>query len=99
LVRITVPHFSCANAFTDPTHQHFFGASSFSYVTGEHEFSFYTKARFRSRARNLIFHPTPLNRIVSRAANKWPGAYERRWVWLFPAWFIYFELEAMKEPE
>ena len=24
-VHITVPHFSCANAFTDPTHRHYFG--------------------------------------------------------------------------
>jgi SAM-dependent methyltransferase len=96
IVRITVPHFSCVNAFADPTHRHFFAASSFGYFTGEHELSFYSRARFRLRVRSLIFVPTPVNRIVSRVANRWPDAYERRWAWLFPAWFLYFELEAVK---
>jgi hypothetical protein len=66
LVRITVPHFSCANAFTDPTHRHFFGISSFNYVTGDGDFPLYTKGRFRSRVRNLMFHPHLLNRLARR---------------------------------
>lgn len=96
VVRITVPHFSSANAFTDPTHRHYFAAASFHYFTGEHQFSFYTSERFRRRTTRIIFHPTLTNKIVHRLANRWPDAYEQRWAWIFPAWFLYFELEVDK---
>lgn len=96
VVRITVPHFSCANAFTDLTHRHYFGWSSFHYVTGEHELSFYTRKRFRRRVTQLIFFPSLPNKFIHRLANRYPQAYERRWVWIFPAWFLYFELEVIK---
>lgn len=42
------------------------------------------------------FQPTLLNKIVRRLANHFPGSYERRWAWLFPAWYLYFELEVVK---
>lgn len=96
VVRVTVPHYSCANAFTDPTHRHYFSSASFDYFTGESEFGFYTDRRFRKRAANIVFHPTLANKIVRRLANRWPAAYERRWAWVFPAWFLYFELEVVK---
>ena len=98
IIRITVPHFSCANAFTDPTHRHYFGWFSFDYFTGEHEFSFYTNVRFRRRRSEIVFAPTVVNKFVWRMANRWPAPYERRWAWIFPAWFLYFELEVMKDP-
>ncbi|MBM3824518.1 MAG: class I SAM-dependent methyltransferase [Verrucomicrobia bacterium] len=94
-VVITVPHFSSANAFTDPTHRHYFGHRSFEYFTGESSFSFYSECRFRHRVRNIIFHPTLLNKLVWRLACKWPEAYERRWAWIFPAWYLHFELEVV----
>src|ERR1041384_3402332 len=47
VVRIAVPHFSCANAFADPTHRRFFGYFSMDYLTGENEIQFYTRARFK----------------------------------------------------
>jgi SAM-dependent methyltransferase len=95
-VFITVPHFSCSNAFTDPTHRHYFGYFSLDYYTGQHEFSFYTQVRFRCRTRSIMFYPTLLNKFVSRLANRFPEIYERRWAWMFPAWFLYFELEVLK---
>lgn len=98
IVRITVPHFSCSNAFTDPTHRHYFGYFSFHYFTGEHRFSFYTDRRFRTVHSRIIFGPTLLNRLVHRLANRFPDRYERRWAWLFPAWFLYFELQVVKGP-
>jgi len=98
VVRITVPHFSCANAFTDPTHRHYFGWFSFHYVTGEHQFSFYTRSRFRRRTSSITFYPSLINRLVGRLANRSPEGYERRWAWMFPAWFLYFELEVVKGP-
>ncbi len=96
-VKITVPHFSCANAFTDVTHKHYFGWFSFDYCTSAHELSFYTTARFARRYTGLMFYPSVANRLISRLANRFPVRYERRWAWLFPAWFLYFELEVVKE--
>lgn len=96
VVDITVPHFSCANAFADPTHRRFFSYFSMDYVTGESEFSFYTKFRFKCLSRQIVFHPTLLNKIVRRLANLYPHAYEQRWAWMFPAWFLSFRLEVLK---
>jgi SAM-dependent methyltransferase len=96
VVRITVPHFSCVNAYADPTHRHLFASSSFNYVTGEHELSYYTAVRFRRRLTQIVFFPTFFNKFIGRFAKRWPERYERRWAWMFPAWFIYFELEVVK---
>jgi len=95
-VEITVPHFSCANAFTDPTHQRAFGYSSFDYVTGDHEFSFYTDRIFRRRVSIMVFQPSIINKVVRRLANRFPRVYEMRWAWIFPAWFLFFDLEVIK---
>jgi len=99
IVRITVPHFSSANAYTDPTHRHQFGWSSFHYFTGERDFAFATSARFHRRATRIVFAPTLSNRLVHRLANRYPDAYERRWAWVFPAWFLYVELGVLKASE
>ena len=95
-IDITVPHFSSSNAFTDPTHRHYFGYFSFDYFTGGHEHSYYTRQRFRMLRRQIVFYPTLANRVVHRAASRWPSAYERRWAWRFPAWFLSFQLGVEK---
>lgn len=92
VIKITVPHFSCANAYIDPTHRHFFSAASFNYFTGDNEFGFYSAVKFKKRAANIVFRPTLTNRLVSRYAARWPMEYEQRWAWIFPAWFMYYEL-------
>jgi SAM-dependent methyltransferase len=97
VVRITVPHFSCANAYTDPTHQRYFGYFSLDYVTGENELQFYAQARFKKLASRMIFYPSLVNKLVWRLANRYPEAYEQRWAWMFPAWYLYFELEVQKD--
>lgn len=97
VVRITVPHYSCSNAFTDPTHRHYFGRFSFGCVTDAHDLSFYTRARFIERSCRIVFHPTILNKVVWRLANRFPGEYERRWAWLFPAWFMSIDLVVNKD--
>lgn len=35
-------------------------------------------------------------KLIWRIANRYPQAYERRWAWLFPAWFLSFELEVIQ---
>lgn len=96
IMHVTVPHFSSSNAFTDVTHRHFFSVRSFEPFDAAHELCFYSLARFRYRRVRISFHPSLVNRIVFRLANRWPHAYERRWAWMFPAWFLYFELEVLK---
>lgn len=97
LIKITVPHYSCSNAFTDPTHRHYFGCNSFHYFTGENEFSFYTQRRYRRRRSQLVFYPTLVNKLVWRLANRFSQHYERYWAWIFPAWYLYFELQVIKK--
>ncbi|HEY8184908.1 MAG TPA: hypothetical protein VIF64_02500 [Pyrinomonadaceae bacterium] len=98
IVRITVPHFSCANAFTDPTHKRFFSYFSMDYLTGENEIRFYTRALFKKISARMMFYPSLLNKVVWRLANAYPASYERRWAWIFPAWYLYFELQVVKPP-
>ena len=93
-VRIATPHFSSANAYTDPTHLHYFSLFSFDYLTGEH--AFYQGSGFRTVRRELVFHPTLVNKLVWRLAKRNPAEYERRWAWIFPAWFLSIELEVVK---
>ncbi len=95
-VKITVPHFSCANAFTDITHRHYFSVNSFNYFTGDNEFGFYTDKHFRKISAEIIFQPTLVNKFVHRFASRYPSAYEQRWAWIFPAWFLSFELAVVK---
>jgi SAM-dependent methyltransferase len=93
VAHVTVPHFSCANAFTDPTHRHYFGAASFDYFTDGHPLNFYSTCRFRRRALRIYFRPSLLNTVVWRLANRYPAAYEASWAWTFPAWFVAVTLE------
>jgi SAM-dependent methyltransferase len=95
-VEITVPHFSSANAFTDPTHRHFFSRFSFDYFDDAHDFGFYSAASFEVVRARVIFAKGLVNRIVARLANRYPRTYEHRWAWMFPAWFISVELRVVK---
>lgn len=96
VVHITTPHFSCANSFTDPTHRHHFGLRSFDYFTGQNQWDFYTTVRFRKVRAELIFHPKLKNKLVRRVANRYPAFYEEHLAWIFPAWFMGFELAVVK---
>jgi SAM-dependent methyltransferase len=96
ILNIVVPHFSSDGAFTDPTHRHYFGARTFDYVTEGHPNSFYTQARFRIARRQVVFRPTLGNKLVHRLANRFLDVYEQRWAWVFPAWFVALQLEAIK---
>lgn len=95
-IEIAVPHFSSANAFSDPTHRHFFSHATFRYFEDSHPLAFYSAARFRVERCNLIFSPSLVNRVVSHVANRYPDAYESRWAWIFPAWFLSVRLSVVK---
>ena len=95
-VLITAPHFSCANAYADPTHRHHFAWRSFDYFTAEHDLRYYSAARFRIGRRTLRFHGGLLDAVARRLAQRWPDWYEHRLAWIRPAWYLEFELVAVK---
>lgn len=96
-VFIVVPHFSCANSYTDPTHRHHLGYHSFDYFTGDNQWGFYTEKYFRYASREIIFDPTRKNTLVRRFANRWPDFYERHLTWMLPAWFMSIKLVVAKQ--
>jgi SAM-dependent methyltransferase len=97
LLKITTPHFSSANSFIDPTHRWHLSRFSFDYFCAAHDLSYYSTARYREKNGHIQFQGGRLTRsIVSRLANRFPRAYEQRFAWMFPAWVLYFELEAIK---
>lgn len=94
---ISTPHYSSNNSFTDPTHRHHLGYFSFDYFTREHHLRYYSKAEFKIVHRNLVFRGNGIgSKLLSRWANRYPEVYERRFAWMFPAWFLYFELESVE---
>lgn len=97
LLKITTPHFSCANSYIDPTHKWHLSYFSFDYFCEGHKLSYYSTAKFQVKSRHIQFQSNKFERsIIGRIANKFPKAYEERWAWIFPAWFLYFQLEAIK---
>lgn len=98
VVHILVPHFSSANAFTDPTHRGFFGRFSMDYLTGESVHSYYARERYELLNAEIVFKNTQTNKIIRRLANRYPMGYEQRWAWMFPAWFLSFRLRVVKTP-
>lgn len=99
-VKIVTPHFSSPNAFTDPTHCHFFGYYSFQFFTGEQPNAFGDPPRFRRRRTWLVFPATRIrivDRIGARLAKSNPQRYERRFSMFFPAEELHNELQVVKE--
>jgi SAM-dependent methyltransferase len=97
VLKITTPHFSSANSYIDPTHRWHLSRFSFECFCEEHDLSYYSKATYREKSGRLQFRGGWLSRsIVSRLANRFPQAYEHRFAWMFPAWFLYLEMEAIK---
>ncbi len=105
VIEIMTPYFSSVDAWTDPTHKHYFSSRSFDYFTGEFpEYSFYSRARFRKQRVDIQFWSLP--RLFNIRPQHWLGAklladqapmiYERFFAFIFPAQRIYFELVAIK---
>lgn len=98
VLKITTPHYSCANSYIDPTHRYHLSYFSFDYFCEGHQLSYYSKARYRIKNRRIQFQGSSIvSSLLNKLANKFPYIYEQRWAWIFPAWFLYFELEAVKD--
>lgn len=97
VLKITTPHFSSANSFIDPTHKWHLSRFSFDYFCEGHKLAYYADARYREKNAYIQFQGGRFSRaLIGRLANKFPQIYEQRFAWMFPAWFLYFELEALK---
>lgn len=79
-VIIGTPHFSSANAYTDPTHVHWYSASFLDYFIEDTELSrtygFYSQARFRLEERRVTLSPFWSRLKVTRLMNRMLPAYE-----------------------
>lgn len=105
-VIIDAPYFSGQDAFSDPTHKHFFTSRSFDYFTGDFpEFSFYSaKARFKKIGFRIDFwkiHKLGGARLQNYLgpgflANRLTGFYEKFLAFIIPAQSIRYTLEAVK---
>lgn len=105
VIAVTTPYFTSVDAFTDPTHRHYFSSRSFDYFTGEFpEYAFYSKARFRKQTVDIRFWSLP--RLGHIRPQHWLGAkiladhlpmlYERFFAYLLPAQSIFYELVVVK---
>lgn len=95
-LHITTPHYSCSNSFTDPTHLHHLGIFSFDYFCNANQWDFYTAVKFEKVKATMVFDLNLKNKVIHRIANRYPIFYERHLAWIFPAWFMIFELKVVK---
>jgi SAM-dependent methyltransferase len=79
-VIIGVPHFTSVNAYSDPTHAHFFSASFMDYFIEGTElartFGFYSSARFRMDERRVTLSPFWARLRITRMLNRNLHFYE-----------------------
>jgi SAM-dependent methyltransferase len=92
-IYITVPHFTSAGAFADPTHKRFFGFWTFEFFIDDVEESrawisnWYTSARFSIERKKLNFQKRKYfwNHLMEPFANRFPNLYENTFLRSFPA--------------
>jgi len=112
IVKISVPHFSSDNMYTDPTHTTFFSSRSFNYFDKAlgYKHNFYIQdVNFKIKRVHLSFREyfthdgnkpffNPLKWIgLEWLINKCSRIYERFFCWILPAGEIYYELEIVKK--
>jgi len=105
VVVIDVPYFTSIDAFTDPTHKHFFTAKSFDYFTGDFKaFDYYSGLRFRKLKVEIRFWEWKKCKWLKfqnwlglgLLANKLTKIYEVFFAHIFPAREIHYELQIIK---
>ncbi len=104
IIRIKVPYYTSFDAYTDPTHTHFFTSRSFDYFREEYAYSYYTTIRFDLVDIHLTF--LKLRQLggisphkvlgIEFLANRWVKIYEAFFAYIFPAHIISFKLKVIK---
>ncbi len=104
LVWIKVPHYTSFDAYTDPTHTHFFTSRSFDYFNEQYAYSYYSTVRFMILEKRLTF--LKLKQLggvsphkilgIEFFANKAMKVYEAFFAYIFPAHILSFTLQVIK---
>jgi hypothetical protein len=80
MVLIGTPHFSSANAYTDPTHVHFLSGRFLDYFIQGTElaghYGFYSTVRFRLDERRVTLSPFWARLRITRIMNRMLPVYE-----------------------
>ena len=109
-ITVIVPHFSNPYFYSDPTHVRPFGLYTMHYFMdkadqpGRSVPEFYTGTRFLLKDTRIDFYRTslldrlavPILRALINFSFSTQAMYERRWVWLWPAWQIHYRLKVKK---
>ena len=111
-IKISLPHYSSDNMYSDPTHTIFFSSRSFNYFdkSQNYKHSFYLgNVNFKVLKRYIAFREyfTHNNKRPFFNPFKWLGIeflvnrfqriYERFFCWIIPAAELYFELKVIKD--
>ncbi|MBU0620042.1 MAG: glycosyltransferase [Patescibacteria group bacterium] len=113
LIKISVPHFSSDNYFTDISHKHPFSSRSFNFfdkVFNKKIHNFYTSAKFSIIKKIIGFseilpsgrkHFLNIHQFlgIQLIVNKFPRIYEKFFAFIIPATELYFELKVVKDSE
>ncbi len=111
VVKISVPHFSSDNMYSDPTHTIFFSSRSFNYFDKSlnYKHSFYLQSvNFKISRVHLSFREyftqagrsafNPFKWLgIEYLVNRYSRIYERFFAWILPVAEIYYELEIIKD--
>ena len=101
-IKILVPAWTAWQAYTDPTHKHFFTRGSFDFwdsstlLGRERGYYFSQKAKFKVEKKQIRFRG-PFYRFFQILFNKNYNFYKRYLLWIFPANDICFELKVIKD--
>ena len=104
VVYVKVPYYTSFDAFTDPTHRHFFTSRSFDYFREDYIYNYYTKVRFVVEDIHLTFLKlrqlggiSPHKLLgIEFLANRCLKIYEAFFAYIFPAHIISYELRVIK---
>lgn len=93
-IYIEVPHHTSWCAHT-PSHKLFFSAFAFDGWC-EGTTSWKTGKKFKLLSKEISFHRSFRRYFLHKIFNKYPGAYERFWTYIFPAEFLRVRLQPLK---
>ncbi len=104
IVYVKVPYYTSFDAFTDPTHRHFFTSRSFDYFREDYAYNYYSTARFAIMETRLTFLKlkqlgglSPHKMLgIEFLANKAIKIYEAFFAYIFPAHILSFTLKVIK---
>lgn len=104
IVQGKVPYYTSFDAYTDPTHKHFFTSRSFDYFREDHVYNYYTRARFVVEDIHLTFLKlrqlggiSPHKLLgIEFFANRCLKVYEAFFAYIFPAHILSFTLKVIK---